>query len=214
MRKNAMATLTDVDAVETTISRYWWVFVLRGLAAIAFGVMAFAWPGITLAALVLFFGAYALVDGAFLIGGAIANWSLLEHRWLTLLQGVLGVFIGLLTFHAPAITALGLLIYIAAWSLVTGVLEIVAAIELRKEIEGEWWLLLSGFASILFAMLLMFFPAAGALGLLWVIGSYAVIFGILLTGLGFKLLGRRRALHQAEKGTYVGGREGLAGRPT
>lgn len=111
-----------------------------------------------------------------------------KNHWLMLLEGFLGVLVGALTFLAPGITALGLLIYIAAWSLATGVLEIAAAVRLRKEIEGEWWLLLSGIASVLFAVLLMMFPAAGVLGMLWAIGTYAIVFGVLLVVLGLKLL--------------------------
>lgn len=142
---------------------------------------------------------YAFVDGVFLIVGAAMAWCKAEDHWLMLLEGLLGVLVGALTFLAPGITALGLLIYIAAWSLATGVLEIAGAIQLRKEIEGEWWLLLSGIASVLFAMLLMLFPAAGALGLLWAIGSYAIVFGALLVALGFKLFRLVGTVQQSAK---------------
>ncbi len=187
----------DIEELADSLTRYWWVFLLRGLLAVAFGVIAFAWPGLTLTALVIFFGAYAFVDGAFLIGGTIAAWRHMENHWLPMLQGSLGIAVGILTYLNPAITALGLLIYIAAWSLATGVLEIVAAVELRKVIKGEIWLLLSGIASIVFSFLLMLFPGAGALGLVWIIASYAIIFGVLLMGLSFKLFRRQRsgALH-------------------
>ena len=192
-----------VEDVATTMARYWWVFLLRGLLAIAFGVIAFTYPGITLAVLVIFFGAYALVDGAFIIGATLANWRHMENHWLPMLQGILGVFVGVLTFRLPAVTALGLLIYIAAWSLATGALEIVAAIELRKVMKGELWLLLSGICSVIFAFLLMLNPFAAAIGLLWLIAVWAVVFGVLLIGLSFKLLRHSGALHQSQKPSFA-----------
>jgi uncharacterized membrane protein HdeD (DUF308 family) len=192
-----------VEDVASTMARFWWVFLLRGLLAIAFGVVAFTDPGITLAALVIFFGAYALVDGAFIIGATLANWRHIENHWLPMLQGILGVFVGVLTFRLPAVTALGLLIYIAAWSLATGALEIVAAIELRKVMKGEMWLLLSGICSVIFAMILMLNPFAAAIGLLWLIAVWAVVFGVLLIGLSFKLLRHSGALHQSHKPSFA-----------
>jgi uncharacterized membrane protein HdeD (DUF308 family) len=180
------------------LARHWWMFVLRGVAAILFGVAAFIWPGLTIATLIILFGAYALVDGIFLTIAAISGWSHMEDPWLILLEGLIGIGIGAVTFHSPAITGLGLLIYIAAWSLATGVLEIAAAMRLRKELTGEIWLLLSGIISILFAIVLMWFPMAGALGLAWVIGAYAIGFGVMLIALGLRLNRfHRRARAQA-----------------
>jgi uncharacterized membrane protein HdeD (DUF308 family) len=196
----------DVEHLADGFARYWWVFFLRGLLAIAFGLIAFAWPGLTLAALVILFGAYAFVDGSFLVGGTIAAWNRLENHWLPMLQGLVGIAVGILTFFNPAITALGLLIYIAAWSLATGVLEIVAAVELRNVIKGEIWLLLGGIASVVLSFLLMMFPAAGALGLLWAIASYAIVFGALLIGLSFKLMKRQQqssALHHHQQKAFA-----------
>ena len=192
-----------IEDVASTMARFWWVFLLRGLLAIAFGVIAFTYPGITLAALVIFFGAYALVDGAFIIGATLANWRHMENHWLPMLQGILGVFVGVLTFRLPAVTALGLLIYIAAWSLATGALEIVAAIELRKVIKAELWLLLSGVCSIIFAMILMLNPFAAAIGLLWLIAVWAIVFGVLLIGLSFKLLRFSGAMHHSHKPSFA-----------
>jgi len=120
------------------------MYALRGVAAILFGIAAFGWPHLTIAVLIVLFGAYAFVDGIFLIISALAGWSQIEDPWLILLEGLIGVAIGAVTFHSPAITGLALLIYIAAWSLATGVLEIAAAMRLRKEMTGEFWLLLSG----------------------------------------------------------------------
>jgi uncharacterized membrane protein HdeD (DUF308 family) len=164
---------------------------VRGIFAILFGILAYAWPGITLATLIIFFGAYVLIDGILLVIKAIGNWGKRDDRWLLLLEGLLGIGIGVITFVAPGITAVALIFFIAAWSLATGVLEIAAAIRLRKEIRGEGWMILSGIASIVFAVLVMFFPGAGALGLLWLIAAYAIIFGVMLVILGIKLRGHR-----------------------
>lgn len=132
------------------LSRYWWAYIVRGIAGILFSILAYAWPRITLATLIILFGAYAFVDGIFLIIKTIGNWGDREDRWLILLQGLLGIGVGIMTLVAPGITAIRLVLYIAAWSLATGVLEIVAAIRLRKEIQGEGWMILSGIVSILF----------------------------------------------------------------
>jgi uncharacterized membrane protein HdeD (DUF308 family) len=173
------------------LARYWWVVLIRGLAAIGFGVLAFVWPGLTLASLVLLFGALALVDGLFALIAAIAGRREDEGWWLGLVRGVLGIGIGVLTFRNPAITALALVLYIAAWALASGVLEIAAAIRLRKEIEGEWLLALSGVASILFAGLILWAPGPGALALLWWIAAWAIVVGVLLVLEAFKLRGLR-----------------------
>ncbi len=181
----------------TRLAKHWWMFVLRGIVAMLFGIAAFAWPGLTLATLIILFGAYAFVDGVFLTISAVSGWSQIEDPWLILLEGLIGIGIGVVTFHSPAITGLGLLIYIAAWSLATGVLEIAGAMRLRKELAGEFWLLLSGIISILFAIVLMWFPMAGALGLVWIIGAYAIGFGVMLILLGFKLNRFRKRLAAA-----------------
>jgi uncharacterized membrane protein HdeD (DUF308 family) len=133
-----------------TLSRYWWLLAIRGVAAILFGIAAFLWPAITLAVLVLLFGAYSLVDGIFAVIAGIATRKEQERWWMMILEGLAGIVIGVITFLYPGITALILLYFIAAWSIVTGAFEVAAAIRLRKEIEGEWLLGLAGFASILF----------------------------------------------------------------
>jgi uncharacterized membrane protein HdeD (DUF308 family) len=173
------------------LSRYWWAFVVRGIFAILFGILAYAWPGMTLATLIIFFGVYILIDGVLLVIKTIGNWGERDDRWLLLLEGLLGIGIGVIALVAPGITAVVLIFYIAAWSLATGILEIAAAIRLRKEIHGEGWMILSGIASIVFAILVMFFPGAGALGLLWLIAAYAIIFGVSLVALGLRLRGHR-----------------------
>jgi uncharacterized membrane protein HdeD (DUF308 family) len=172
------------ERLASILSRGWWLLLLRGIVAIAFGVLTWSQPGISLAVLVLVFGAYSMADGILGIWTAVAGGEHHEHWWVLLLGGLLGV--GILTFFAPGVTALALLFYIAMWAIGTGVLEIVAAIRLRKEIDGEWMLILAGLASVVFGVLLMAQPGAGALALLWLIGSYAIVFGVLLVLLAFK----------------------------
>lgn len=175
------------------LSRYWWVIALRGLFALIFGVLAFVWPDLTLTALVLLFGAYALVDGVFAIVTGVQSRGRKPRWWAGLLEGLVGVAIGTLTFLWPEVTALALLYLIAFWATLTGVLEIWAAVELRREIQGEWLLILSGLASLVLGVLLVIQPGAGAVALVWLIGSYAVLFGILLIALGFRLRSWRTA---------------------
>lgn len=167
----------------------WWALVLRGLAAIAFGILAFLWPHITVTALVFLWGAYALVDGVFAIAAGIKSYEKSKRWWVLLLEGLLSVAAGVLAFVIPGITALVLLLMIAAWAIVTGGFEIGAAIQLRKYITGEWLLALAGAASVLFGLALMINPNAGAIAVVWLIGAYAVLFGLLLIVLGFKLKG-------------------------
>jgi uncharacterized membrane protein HdeD (DUF308 family) len=170
-----------------TLKRHWWVPVLRGVVAIIFGIMAFVYPGLTVAVLVLLFGTWVLVDGIFRIIGAIGHRASDPDWGWQLVIGILGIIIGFLTFHAPAITALALVIYIAAWALMIGATEIVVAIRLRREIRGEWFLILMGIVSIMFAIMLLWNPLPGALALVWLIGSYAIVFGVLGIIFGFRL---------------------------
>jgi uncharacterized membrane protein HdeD (DUF308 family) len=170
----------------TWLARNWWVVALRGLAAIVFGVIALLMPGITLAALILLFGVYAVVEGIFSIVAAVrgrggAPW------WAMLLQGVVSIAAGLVTFLLPGLTALVLLYVIAAWAIVNGVLQIIASVRLGKQTRGAWWLALSGVLSIVAGGLMVWAPGAGALALVLWIGAYAIVFGALFIGLAFRL---------------------------
>jgi uncharacterized membrane protein HdeD (DUF308 family) len=172
------------------LARNWWALVLRGLFAVLFGLAAFFWPGITLAALVLLFGAYSLADGIFAIVAALSGADRQTRWWVLLLEGIAGILASAATVFWPGLTALALVYLIAAWALVTGILEIVAAVRLRREIEGEWLLGLSGLASVLFGLYVAVFPGPGALAVVWIIGAYALFAGILLIALGLRLRGR------------------------
>lgn len=169
------------------LARNWWVFALRGVVAILFGVLAFVRPGITLEALVLLFALWALFDGVLALIGSVGAAEAHEPWWPLVLMGLLGIAAGLVTLRWPGITALALLFVIAYWSIFRGVLEVVAAFRLRDLIQGEGWLILGGIASIAFGVLLIIYPGSGLLAVIWLVGLYAVIFGISLLMLGFRL---------------------------
>jgi uncharacterized membrane protein HdeD (DUF308 family) len=171
--------------MTTYLSRNWWTLALRGLAAVIFGILAYVWPDVTFTVLVLFFGAYALWDGIFSLIAAFRTQG--ERRWPLLLEGLVGVAAGLFTFIWTEAATLALLFVIGTWAVVTGIFEIIAAIRLRKEIEGEWLLLISGLLSMLFGIAMFIWPAAGLVAVTWLIAAYAVAFGILLIVLGFRL---------------------------
>ena len=165
----------------------WWLLALRGLVAVLFGVLAFMWPGATLITLVWLFGAFALVNGILSLVLAAKTPKGYPKVGSLIFGGLLGILAGLLAFVMPGITALGLLILIAAWAIVTGLMELVAAVRLRKIINNEWLLVLAGIASVVFGVILLFQPAAGALALIWLIGAWAFVFGILLMILAFRM---------------------------
>lgn len=173
--------------LTSMLSKYWWVLAIRGVGAIAFGVLAIAWPGLTLALMVMFFGAYILFDGIIGIVDLISYRNTLENWWLLLLEGVLGVVIGLLTLLMPGITGYLLLMFVAAWAIAGGVLRIIAAIRLRDHIQGEWILAVGGALSILFGALLVLAPHAGIVSLAWIIGFWAIAFGVLFILLALRL---------------------------
>jgi uncharacterized membrane protein HdeD (DUF308 family) len=173
----------------TQLSRNWWLLALRGVAAIIFGILAFVWPGVTLLVLVLFFGAYALVDGVFAIIAAFKNRKTDDRWWVMLLIGVVSIAAGLIAFFIPEAAAFALLAVIAAWAILSGALGIIAAIRLRKEIEGEWLMVLAGVLSILFGILLVWNPLAGLVAIVYLVGAYSIVNGILLLALAWKVKG-------------------------
>ena len=168
------------------LAQNWWLILLRGICAIVFGVLTFVWPGVTLLTLVLLYGAYAFVDGVLALWAAMVVGKT-DARWWLLIIGLLGIAVGLVTLLMPGITALILLLFIAAWAITIGVMQIIGAIRLRKEIDNEWMLIASGALSVLFGVILVVQPGAGALGLLFVIGVYAVIYGVMLVSLALRL---------------------------
>lgn len=172
---------------QIVLSRNWWSLVLRGLVAIAVAVVTFVWPGITLQAIVLLFGGYALIDGVLSIVGSFYA-SKAHERWgALLLHGLVGIAAAVITFLWPAVTAISLVWLIAAWAVITGIFQVIAAIRLRRYLAGEWLLALCGIASIAFGIFLVVAPLAGALAIALWIGVYALAFGCLLIALGFRL---------------------------
>jgi uncharacterized membrane protein HdeD (DUF308 family) len=165
----------------------WWAVALRGILAIIFGLLAFVWPAITADVLVAIFGAYALVDGVFALIAALRSSHLGPRWWSLVAEGVVGIAIALIAFFLPAVAALWLVWVIAVWAIATGLLKIAAALRLRAEIENEWSLGLSGLGSVVFGVLLAVWPGAGVLALVWLIGAYAIMFGLLLLWLSLRL---------------------------
>lgn len=167
--------------------RSWRVLLLRGIVGIIFGILAITWPQITLMFLAYLFGIYVLVDGALGVWTAIATYKKNESWWTVLLWGLVSIVAGVITLIAPGITLIVLLFYIAIWAIATGVLEIIAAIRLRAEITGEWLLILSGIISVIFGIMLIAWPGAGLVALTWMVGIYAIFFGLLITILAFRI---------------------------
>jgi uncharacterized membrane protein HdeD (DUF308 family) len=178
-----------VSGMVQVLARNWWALALRGIAAVLFGLIALFAPGLTLVALVYLFGGYSLVDGVFAVAAAVRA-AETHHRWAWLLvEGIAGIVTGIIAFLWPGITAFVLLYLIALWALVTGVLELLAGFRLRGHLLNEWMLVLGGIASVIFGVLLILQPLAGALALTWLIGLYALVFGIIMLILAFRMRG-------------------------
>jgi len=169
------------------LSRYWWMTLLRGLFWILFGIFLFARPGISLVSLTLALGVILFIDGVIEVANAVSGRKEHDDWWVLLLVGLAGIVIGILTFYNPQVTALDVVYYVAIWAIATGLLEIVAAVRLRRQIEGEVWLILAGLASVVFGGLLIARPGVGALTILWLIATYAVVFGVVLLLLAFRV---------------------------
>jgi len=172
----------------SALAENWWLLLLRGIAAIVFGILAFVWPGITLLSLTLLWGAYALADGVLALWAAISGKGAeIASRWWLAVVGIAGILAGLLTFGLPGTAMQVLLIFISSWAIVIGAMQIWGAIQLRKEIEGEWLLIVSGLLSIAYGIILIVQPGAGALALVWLIGWYAILLGVDYVALAVRL---------------------------
>lgn len=169
------------------LAKSWWLVLLRGIAAIVFGVLAFGWPGLTLITLVLLYGAFALVDGVLALIAAFTGHPKAVPTWWLVIIGLLGIAAGVIIFLWPGMTALLLIFFVGAWAVTHGIFEIIGAIRLRKEIDNEWTLILAGAVSVLFGLIVLIAPGAGALGLIWAIAAYSIVFGVLLVGLSLRL---------------------------
>ncbi len=177
--------------IQTTVAqivqRNWWIMALRGLFAVIFGLIALLAPRIALLAFIYVFAAYALVDGGAAVITAIQERDLL-YRWgWVLFEGILSILAGIIAFANPGLATLVLLYIIAAWAIVTGIMEIVAAFAIREFVSQEWTLALAGIVSVAFGILLFFFPGAGIVSLLWLVGIYGIIFGLLFIVRAFQL---------------------------
>jgi uncharacterized membrane protein HdeD (DUF308 family) len=172
--------------MTTLFGRSWWGLVLRGLLSILFGIALFVWPDASVLALVALFGAFFLVDGILALVNAFRVRAGHERWWALLLEGLMGIAIGIVTLLWPDVTTVALLYLIAAWAIVTGIFEIIGAIRFADVIDNEWLLALSGLASIVFGVLMAIWPAAGATAVVWVIGGYAIVFGILMLIAGLR----------------------------
>jgi len=190
--QTATATLSDRPMLHA-LAQGWWLLLLRGIAAIVFGVLAFVWPGLTLVTLVLFYGAFALVDGVIALVAAFTGGAKPLPTWWLVVVGLLGIAAGIATFVMPGITAILLVLFMGVWALVHGIFEIIGAIQLRKEIDNEWMLILSGVVSVLFGIIVLIAPGAGALGLIWAIAAYSIVFGISFVALALRLRNHKHA---------------------
>jgi uncharacterized membrane protein HdeD (DUF308 family) len=172
-----------------SLSRNWWALAVRGVLAILFGVLALVYPGLTFQVLVLMFGIYAFLDGVFALGALFGGLASGDRWWGLLLEGILGIVVGILCWVWPGNMELALVFCVAFWSLFTGFLEIATAFQVRRHIEDEWALVLSGLLSVAFGVLLLAWPITGVVVLAYLIGIYALIFGVLLLVLAFRLRG-------------------------
>ncbi len=181
------SSAAPMHPMVATLTRNWWMWLIRGIAAIVFGVLAWIWPAATWVTIAILFGAYAFVDGIFAIYATIRAAETHQRWWPFLVEGIVGLLIAAITFYDVRITLLALYFTIAAWAFLTGILEIVAAIQLRKHISNEIWLIIGGVASIAFGVLMVWFPLAGMLAVIWLIAAYAIVFGSIMIGFALRL---------------------------
>jgi uncharacterized membrane protein HdeD (DUF308 family) len=169
------------------LTRNWWLVALRGLLAILFGAVAFIWPGLTWLVLILMFGVYAILDGIFAMISGVVQSRYSPRWWVFLVEGFISLVAGVIVLAQPGLAGIALVVVIAVWAVLTGLLEVIAAIRLRREIRDEWMLGFGGFLSIMLGLLMLFQPGAGGLVITLMVGAYALIFGILLVALSFRL---------------------------
>jgi len=172
----------------------WWALALRGLVAILFGLAALFWPGLILTVLIVLFGAYALVDGILAVIAAFRSSGRGMRRSLLLIEGAIGILFGLLALFWPGLTALALLYLFAFWAILGGIARIVMAVMLRREIENEWSIGLSGVLYVILGIVLSLLPGAGLLAYTWLIGLFALAVGIILIFYAFRVRGQRRGV--------------------
>lgn len=175
------------------LSDNWWLLLLRGVCAVLFGILAFAWPGLSLLTLVILFGVYVLLDGFFALVAAVLGRHKSTPLWWLIVAGLISVAAGIITFAYPQVTTLVLVIFIGAWALVRGIFEIIGAIRLRREIDNEWLLIAVGLLSVIFGIAILANPGAGALALVWLIGIYAILFGLPMIWLAFRVRKQSKA---------------------
>ena len=169
------------------LARNWWLVALRGLLAIVFGAAAFIWPGLTWLVLILMFGVYAILDGIFAMVSGVVQSRYSPRWWVFLVEGFISLMAGVIVLAQPGLAGLALVFVIAVWAVLTGLLEVIAAIRLRREIRDEWMLGFGGFLSIMLGLLMLLQPGAGGLVITLMVGAYALIFGILMVALSFRL---------------------------
>jgi uncharacterized membrane protein HdeD (DUF308 family) len=167
------------------LARTWWLVLVRGILAVIFGVLALNWPGLTVLVLVTVFGAYAIVSGAFSLVAGFRHDA--QHRIWLIVSGIIGILAGVVTFAWPGITALTLLYVVAFWAIFSGVSEIVGGVQMRKTIDNEWMLIVGGALSVIFGVLLLVWPGAGLLTLGWLIGAFAILYGLAMVMLSLRV---------------------------
>jgi uncharacterized membrane protein HdeD (DUF308 family) len=187
--------------MNAILQQAWWVLAIRGVAALLFGILAIAWPDITLLVLVAFFAAYALITAVAYLSGAVKNRKTDKSWWLLLLLGLVAAAAGIIAIFHPLITALVLVLLMGANALVTGILDVVIAVRLRREMRNEWMLILAGIVSIMFGVLVFLFPGAGALALVWMVSFYAILTGVLLLTLAFRMRGSGKSASPGSPGS-------------
>jgi uncharacterized membrane protein HdeD (DUF308 family) len=175
--------------MKDLLQKSWWMLALQGLFALVFGVLAVLWPGVTILWLVIMFAVYALLSGAVAVIASIASRNEDKRWWLVLLLGLVSLAAGVIAIVNPALTAITLVLLMGANAVVTGIFQIAIAVRLRKQMQREWLLILAGIVSIVFGALVLLFPGAGALALVWLISFWAIATGVMLLAVAFRAKG-------------------------